>query len=85
MPAFDFDGSGERLEGIVNGLSGNQEHTLIAVYKLRTRGPANRARPIAMGNSNIDGREISFTMDEEKIYYDIDPVFWYQLLESTNS
>ena len=71
MPALDFDGTGDRLEGIVNGLSGNQEHTLIAVYKLRTRsGSWNRARPIAIGNSNIDGQEISFTMDEEEIYYD---------------
>ena len=34
----DLDGVGDRLEGIVNGLLGNQEHTLIAVYKLRTRG-----------------------------------------------
>ena len=38
MPALDFDGTGDRLDGIVNGLSGNQEHTLIAVYKLRARG-----------------------------------------------
>ena len=35
MPAFDFDGNSDRLDGIVNGLSGNQEHTLFAVYKLR--------------------------------------------------
>ena len=61
-----FDGSNDILSGSIVGLSGNQEHTMIAVYKKSTTG---NQRPITIGSGGT-GRESSFLIRDEYIVHD---------------